>query len=163
MAYRPGRPAGSPNTPGPSWEACADVDHALSDLVGMMPWPRFHKILSAAILDADPALAAERAEKARAAPDVFAFDAEDGMKTLIAKANAGDVIWFLAAVNRIAEILAARGDTDPIGARRARAVGILAQPAQALRLLLKHQLDPVEPDQLTESSEPDDQDESAAA
>jgi hypothetical protein len=23
-----------------SWEACADVDHSLSDLVGMMPWPR---------------------------------------------------------------------------------------------------------------------------
>jgi hypothetical protein len=32
-----------------SWEACADVDHALSDFVGMMPWPRFHKILSATI------------------------------------------------------------------------------------------------------------------
>jgi hypothetical protein len=45
-----------------SWEACADVDHALSDFVGMMPWPRFAKILSAAILDADPALAVERAE-----------------------------------------------------------------------------------------------------
>ena len=24
-----------------SWDACADVDHALSDFVGMMPWPRF--------------------------------------------------------------------------------------------------------------------------
>src|SRR5215207_7462269 len=31
-----------------SWEACADLDHALSDFVGMMPWPRFAKILSAA-------------------------------------------------------------------------------------------------------------------
>jgi hypothetical protein len=41
-----------------SWEACVDVDHALSDFVGMMPWPRFAKILSAAILQADPALAA---------------------------------------------------------------------------------------------------------
>ena len=48
-----------------SWEACADVDHALSDFVGMMPWPRFAKILSATILEADPALAAERAERAR--------------------------------------------------------------------------------------------------
>ena len=38
-----------------SWEACADVDHALSDFVGMMPWPRFAKILSATILEADPA------------------------------------------------------------------------------------------------------------
>ena len=127
-----------------SWEACADVDHALSDLVGMMPWPRFAKILSATILEADPALAAERAERARVTQDVFSFDSEDGLKTIVAKAAAGDAIWFLATVNRIAEILAARGDTDPIGARRARAIGILARPAEALRLLIEHQHDPAE-------------------
>ena len=45
-----------------SWEACADVDHALSDFVGMMPWPRFATILAAAILEADPALANQRAD-----------------------------------------------------------------------------------------------------
>ena len=69
-----------------SWEACADVDHALSDFVVMMPWPRFAKILAAAILDADPALAAVRAEKrARSTQDVFSFDSEDGLKTIVAK------------------------------------------------------------------------------
>ena len=103
-----------------SAEACADIDHALADLVGMMPWPRFVKILTAAILDPDPALAAERAKRAQAAQDVFTFDSVDGLKTVVAKAAAGDAIWFLATVNRIAEILAVRGDTDPIGARRAR-------------------------------------------
>jgi hypothetical protein len=130
-----------------SWEACADVDHALSDFVGMMPWPRFAKILSATILEADPAQAAERAERARTTQDVFSFDSEDGLKTIVAKAAAGDAIWFLATVNRIAEILTARGDTDPIGARRARAIGILAQPAEALRLLSEHQADPTEPNE----------------
>jgi hypothetical protein len=124
-----------------SWEACADVDHALSDFVGMMPWPRFVKILSATILEADPALAAERAVRARTTQDVFSFDSEDGLKTIVAKAAAGDAIWFLARVNRIAEILAARGDADPVGTRRARALGILAQPAEALRLLIEHQHD----------------------
>jgi hypothetical protein len=133
-----------------SWEACADVDHALSDCVGMMPWPRFAKILSATILQADPALAAERAERARTTQDVFAFDSDDGLKTIIAKAAAGDAIWFLATINRIAEILAAQGDTDPVGTRRARAIGILAQPAEALRLLIEHQHDP---DQPAESNE----------
>jgi hypothetical protein len=141
-----------------SWEACADVDHALSDFVGMMPWPRFARILSATILEADPGLAAERAERARTAQDVFSFDSEDGLKTVVAKAAAGDAIWFLATVNRIAEILAARGDTDPVGTRRARALGILAQPAEALRLLIEHQHDatdqPSEPAQ-PESAEPD--------
>jgi hypothetical protein len=135
------------------WQACADVDHALSDVVGMMPWPRFVKILTAAILDADPRLAAERAERARAAQDVFAFDSEDGLKTIVAKAAAGDAIWFMAAVNRIADILAARGDTDPIGIRRARAVGILARPAEALQLLVEHQHDPEQPTQPTAATE----------
>jgi hypothetical protein len=138
-----------------SWEACADVDHALSDFVGMMPWPRFAKILSATILDADPALAAERAERARHSQDVFSFDSEDGLKTIVAKAAAGDAIWFLATVNRIAEILAARGDIDPIGTRRARAVGILARPAEALQLLIGHQYDPAEQSLESNGSEPE--------
>jgi hypothetical protein len=138
-----------------SWEACANVDHALSDFVGMMPWPRFAKILSATILEADPALAAERAERARTTQDVFSFDSEDGLKTIVAKAAAGNAIWFLATVNRIAEILAARGDTDPVGTRRARALGILAQPAEALQLLIEHQQDRAdEPNESTEQAAP---------
>ncbi|HJY43512.1 MAG TPA: hypothetical protein VJ301_02760, partial [Propionibacteriaceae bacterium] len=99
-----------------------------------------------------PTLAAERAERARTAQDVFSFDSEDGLKTVVAKAAAGDAIWFLATVNRIAEILAARGDADPVGTRRARALGILAQPAEALRLLIQHQHDRT--DQPNESIEP---------
>jgi hypothetical protein len=139
-----------------SWQACADVDHALSDFVGMMPWPRLATILSAAIVEADPALAAERAERVRHSHDVFAFDSEDGLKTIVAKAAAGDAIWFLATVNRIAEILAARGDTDPVGARRARAVGILARPAEALQLLIEHQHDSNDrSDQSDQSAGPD--------
>jgi hypothetical protein len=154
-----------------SWEACADVDHALSDLVGMMPWPRFAKILSATILEADPELATERAERARSSQEVFSFDSEDGLKTIVAKAAAGDAIWFLATVNRIAEVLAIGGDTDPVGTRRARAVGILARPAEALQLLIEHQDNttshpnpssetdrPSEPD---ERSEPDQRSEPA--
>ena len=124
-----------------SWEAASNLDHALSDYVGMMPWPRFRKILAAAVLDADPGLAAERAERARSSQDVYSFDSDDGLKTIVAKATSGDAVWFLATVNRIADILAARGDTDPVGARRARAVGILARPAEALQLLIEHQHD----------------------
>jgi hypothetical protein len=145
-----------------SWEACADVDHALSDFVGMMPWPRFATILAAAILETDPTLANQRAERAKATQDVFALDSEDGLKTIVAKAAAGDAAWFLATVNRIAEILAARGDTDQVGARRAKAVGILARPSEALRLLIDNQHDaptsesaePAEPDSAPEP-EPD--------
>ena len=79
----------------------------------------------------------------------------------MAKAAAGDAIWFLATVNRIAEILAARGDTDPVGVRRARAVGILARPAEALQLLIEHQHDPDQPTEPAESTEPAEPGESA--
>src|SRR5918998_132628 len=83
-----------------SWQAASNLDHALSDCVGMMPWPRFRKILDAAVLDADPDLGEERAERARTSQGVYGFDSEDGLKTIVAKATAGDAVWFLAAVNR---------------------------------------------------------------
>ena len=60
------------------------------------------------------------------------------MKTIIARAAAGDAVWILATVNRIAEILAADGDTDPMELRRSKAIGIVAQPAKALQLLAEH-------------------------
>ena len=91
-----------------SWAACADVDAAIRGFLGMMTWTRFQKILTAAIGEADPALAAEREDRARQARGVWAMDSEDGLKTLIAKAAAGDVVWFMATINRIADILTAR-------------------------------------------------------
>ena len=76
-----GRPAGSLNRP----ESCRGMRAPMlimrwRDLVGMMPWPRFAKILSATIVEADPALAGERAERARVAQDVFSFDSEGGVE-----------------------------------------------------------------------------------
>jgi hypothetical protein len=146
-----------------SWEATSNLDHALADYVGMMPWPRFRKILTAAVLDADPDLAAERAERARTTQDVYGFDSEDGLKTIVAKATAGNAVWFLATVNRIADILAGRGDTDPVGTRRARAVGILARPAEALQLLIQHQPDPDPADGSADNPQNEPRDEPAEA
>ncbi len=64
---------------------------------------------------------------------------EHGLKLIIARATAGDAIWFQATVDRIADILARQGDTDPVEVRRSKAIGILAQPAEALQLLRQHQ------------------------
>lgn len=60
---------------------------------------------------------------------------EYGLKTIIARAEAGDVIFFTAMVDRIAQILAENGDTAPVDVRRSRAIGILATPARALLML----------------------------
>ena len=67
-------------------------------------------------------------------------------------------MWFLATINRIADILAAEGDTDPVGVRRSKAIGILAQPAQALALLAAHRHDPA-PTDLTEPAGDEDREE----
>ncbi len=124
-----------------SWDAAAEVDEAVTGLVGMLPWPRFQRVLAAAILDADPEQAVERAQRTRADRDVWAVQSEDGLKLLLARVEQGDAAWFLATVNRIADILQADGDEDPVGVRRSRAVGILTRPAEALRLLMAHQDD----------------------
>ena len=144
-----------------SWEACAEVDAQLSGMIGLLPWGRFQKILQAAILEADPDLTAERQRRARELRDVWATDSQAGLKTIIARAAAGDTVWFLATINRIADVLAADGDTDPVGLRRSKAIGILARPAEALQLLAAHRDDPIECDRqerLDRESGPDNRD-----
>jgi hypothetical protein len=126
--------------------------------LGTLPWGRVQTLLEAAIVEADPDGAEQQA--ADAAKERFVRlgrKSEHGLTLIIARAAAGDAIWFKATIDRIAEILAKRGDTDTIKVRRSKAIGILAQPAQALQLLCQHQDDdwdgPAEP---ADAAEPDD-------
>ena len=122
-------------------EAADLVDRAVSGHLGLLPWARFGRVLAAAVLQADPTTAAERAEQARRSRGVWAYPGEDGLKTLVAKAAAGDVVCLMATVNRLADVLAAEGDSDSADERRAKALGLLAQPARVLQLLIAHQDD----------------------
>lgn len=123
-----------------SLEAAAIVDAAVVDHITTLPWGRFETLLTARIWEADPAEANRRYELAQAERFVRAGRSNDhGLKLVIARANAGDVIWFMAMVNRIADLLAADGDLDQVDIRRSKAIGILAQPAVALTLLQRHQ------------------------
>jgi hypothetical protein len=126
------------------------VDARLAPSLGAVSWNRLHTLLEAAIYEADPAGAVQRA--ALAAQERFVRlgrNSEHGLKMIIARATAGDAIWFKATIDRIADILARQGDDDPIEVRRSKAIGILAQPAEALQLLCQHQDDiwdgPAEP------------------
>jgi Domain of unknown function (DUF222) len=143
-----------------SVEQAGWVDAQLAPSLGAISWGRVERLLEAKIIQADPAGAEHRA--AAAAQERFVRlgrSSEHGLKLLIARATAGDAIWFKATVDRIADILARQGDTDPIDVRRSKAIGILAQPAQALQLLYQHQTDnwhgPTEPDD-TEDLDEDD-------
>ncbi|MGH3330962.1 MAG: hypothetical protein ACRDPJ_06590, partial [Nocardioidaceae bacterium] len=112
------------------------VDAATTKYLASLPWARFVALVEAKIIEADPAAAEERRRAAALAQFVRTGRSNEfGLKTLVAKATAGDVIFFVAMCDRIAQILAMQGDTDPVDARRSKAVGILATPARALALL----------------------------
>ena len=119
-----------------SRDAAMQVDAAVVGCIATLPWGRFETLLAAKIIEADPRAAEEQARIWEAERFVRAGrSGQSGLKLLIAKANAGDVIWFMATVNRIAEILRLQGDLDSADVRRSKAIGVLAQPALALQLL----------------------------
>src|SRR4029453_18370012 len=83
-------------------------------------------------------------EAAGAAQDRFVRlgpSSEHRVKLIISRAAGGDAIWVKATGGRIPDILARQGDADPVEVRRSKALGILAQPAEALQLLYQHQND----------------------
>ncbi len=131
------------------------VDQQLAPSLGALSWGRLQTLLDAKIIDADPVGAEQQA--ATAAQERFVRlgrNSEHGLKLIIARATAGDAIWFKATIDRIADILALQGDPDSVDIRRSKAIGILAQPARALQLLCQHQHDnwdgptePANPDQ----------------
>ena len=141
-----------------SAEQATWVDQQLAPSLGAVSWGRLQTLLEAAIYKADPAGAEQQA--AAAAQERFVRigrNSQHGLKLIIARATAGDAIWFKATVDRIADILARQGDTDEVEVRRSKAIGILAQPADALQLLCQHQGDdwdgPAEPSDLEEPNE----------
>ncbi len=112
------------------------VDAVTTPYAGSLPWSRFTELVEAKIIEADPAEAEARRKAAAAARFVRTGQStEHGLKLLVAKANAGDVILFVAMVDRIAQVLALHGDPDPVDVRRSKAIGILATPARAVRML----------------------------
>ena len=131
-------------------------DKRITPSLGTVSFGRLQTLLEAAIIDADPGGAEQQA--AAAATERFVRpgrSSEHGLKLIIARAAAGDAIWFKATIDRIADLLARQGDSDSVEVRRSKAIGILAQPAEALQLLCQHQDDgwdgpaePYDPDQV---------------
>ena len=119
-----------------------EVDRLLVGHLELVAWRRFEKMLDATVLHVDEASYQARARQAATHRDVWASQSSDGHRMLIARADSGDITVFYALVNRIAEALADDGDDDPVGARRAKAIGIAGYPDRALDLLLRHCEDP---------------------
>ena len=112
------------------------VDAQVMPFMATLPPGRFLALVEAKIIEADPAAATARAEAEELARFVRAGRADEhGLRTLVARARGGDVLVLIAVLDRLAFVLAAQGDTDPLEVRRAAALRILADPARALALL----------------------------
>lgn len=122
-----------------SRDAAAVVDAELARKAAWgLPWARLEKILAAAIINADPALHEARLAAARFDRRVWLSASEDGLRTMVIRADEGDQVLLYATIERIAEILLLEGDTDPVAQRRSKAAGWLARPEDLTVLLYKH-------------------------
>ena len=114
----------------------AHVDAQTTPYLTTLPLKRFFDLVEAKIVEADPDAAEERATAESLARFVRSGRADEhGMKTLVARAGAGDITYLVAVLDRVAVILAEQGDHTSIDVRRATALRILANPARALALL----------------------------
>ena len=114
------------------------VDRIITGQVELLAWGRFERLLDATLLQVDEKTYQQRAARAAAQRDVRATQSGDGLRTLVARVDAGDATAFLALVNRVAECLADDGDEDPVAVRRSKAVGIIAYQARLRDLLARH-------------------------
>lgn len=115
------------------------VDAETAPLLGSLPWRRFSTVLEGRIVAADPQKADDRRRAAEAERFVATGKCNQfGLKTLIAKATAGDVIWLEAMCDRIAAMLAMLGDDDTLQVRRSKALGLLGHPVKVLALFAEY-------------------------
>ena len=113
------------------------VDAETSPYVASLPPARFFDLLEAKIIEVDPIAAEQRdLERARQRYVHAGPRDEHGLRTLVARAHAGDVTYVVVVLDRLAVVLAEQGDTGTADERRAKALRILANPARALTMLL---------------------------
>jgi hypothetical protein len=127
-----------------SADAAGWVDSEIAEYAdGRVSWARFCDIVDGKVAAADPEAAA--AAERRAAEDQFVRvgqSNEHGIKTLYIRALGRDVVFFEAMVEQVAAALEHFADTQETDRareshdiRRARAIGIMAQPVLLARLL----------------------------
>lgn len=130
------------------------VDAAIARIIAREAGGRVIAVAEGKVIEAAPGLHEERVEEERRRRYVgFSRTDAAGLRTVIARVQAGDAVWVKATVERVAEILAAEHPDACSDEVRAIAFGYLARPAELLTLLLAHTDHPEQTEQ-TEQPEP---------
>ncbi len=119
-----------------SAEVAAAVDAAVAGRAHQIGTTALDRLVEPILARLDPEAAAERAATAADRRRVAVAPTQpDGTAEVFMLLDGPDAHALDATIGRIAERLAAGGDARPLGQRRARAVGVLADPQAALDLL----------------------------
>ncbi len=110
------------------------VDASLAPFAAKMTPHRIERAVDAAILRHDPDLAREREDAAAEKRGAWFSDRIDGTTDLNALLDTPDAHALDHALDTVATTLGALGDRDARDVRRARALGVLADPQYALDL-----------------------------
>ncbi|MDQ1102757.1 hypothetical protein [Nocardioides zeae] len=116
------------------------VDSAVARMIATEAPGRVLTVAEGKVIEADPALHEERVEEEKRRRYVgLGRTDEYGLRTLIARLDAGDAAWVQATVTRVAEILTPGHPDATADEVRAIALGYLARPAELLALLVEHE------------------------
>ena len=115
------------------------VDDAIARVIATESGGRVLDVAEAKVIEADPALHEERVDAERRKRYVSSGRTDEfGLRTVIARCEAGDVVWIEATVSRVAEIIAPLHPDATADELRSIGFGWLARPAELLALLLEH-------------------------
>ena len=135
------------------------VDTAVSRMIASEAPGRVLQVAEAKVIEADPALHEQRCEAERRRRYIgLGRTDEYGLRTLIARVEAGDAVAVDATVHRVAEIIKPLHPDASPDELRALAFGWLARPAELFMLLLEHTEPVSQPEPVSESepvSEPE--------
>ena len=131
------------HTRGLSEEAAGWVDAQVAPFAHKIGLKRILDLVDAALIRFDPDTAADKARAAAEGRGVWVDDQmTNGTRSIRIQADALDATAFDHTIDLIADTLAQLGDTDLTDVRRAKAVGIIADPQGALHLLGSRGTDP---------------------
>jgi len=120
-------------------EAWEIVDGMVAPCLGAVGSVRLSRMVTAAIATADPEFLARRAKvAARRCVRVGGDEVDPLTGWVSARVDRADALFLDATVQLVADILAQQGDPSDVDERRARALGLLANPAAVVQLIGVH-------------------------